>query len=235
MFVIDRQRHAHSGEDSPTEIILLAGTTGNVYTVVVDKVPSCDCPHARKGNQCKHIVYVLNRVSRAPAHLQYQLAFVSAELREIFAKAPPLPSETADKDDEHDGNRKAIEGECPICCDDFEPNSGEKIFYCKAACGNNVHARCFQQWAATKKAQGTAITCPFCRTPWESDANKEIARGPWAKEGPRNAEGYVNIARQLGLSGRRDYSTYHGYWVRQQARNGEIGWDDDGVMGHDLY
>jgi hypothetical protein len=31
-----------------------------------------------------------------------------------------------------------------------------------------------------------------------------------------NEEGYVNVADELGLSGERDYSTYHPYWVRQQ-------------------
>jgi hypothetical protein len=227
MFVLDRQRDA-SESGHPTETISLAGTTGNVYTIVVDKVPSCDCPHAKKGNQCKHIAYVLARVLRAPAKLQYQLAFISAELREIFMQAPPLPSETAEQDSEKDGKRKPIEGECPICCVDFEPGSGEKIVYCKAACGNNIHAECFRQWAVTK----SPVTCPFCRTRWVAEgdeaAAKDVARG-----GPKNAEGYVNVAAQLGLSGRRDYSTYHSHWVRRQAMQGEISWDEDGVMGHD--
>lgn len=32
-----------------------------------------------------------------------------------------------------------------------------------------------------------------------------------------NAEGYVNVAGELGLNGARDYSTYHQRWVRQQG------------------
>ncbi|KAK0856555.1 hypothetical protein LTR03_001292 [Friedmanniomyces endolithicus] len=128
MFCLDRQRDT-SKPSHPIETISLAGTTGNVYTIVIDKVPSCDCPHARKGNQCKHIAYVLSRVLRAPARLEYQLALTSVELREIFAKAPPLPSETAEKGEEKDGRRKAVEGECRICCVDFEPESGEAVVY----------------------------------------------------------------------------------------------------------
>ena len=223
MFVLDRQR-AESDPETPSETISLAGTTGNIYTITIDKVPTCDCPHARKGNQCKHIIYVLSRVLRAPAELEYQLAFISTELKDIFARAPPLPSETARNDDK-DGNRKPVEGECPICCNDFEPESYESIVYCKAACGNNIHKDCFGQWAATKKGQ--AITCPFCRSPWQGDEDqlKQIARS-----GSKNADGYVNVASQLGLSGRRDYSTYNSYWVRGQARRGEIAWDEDGVM-----
>ncbi|KAK5126349.1 hypothetical protein LTR85_010585 [Meristemomyces frigidus] len=226
MFALDRRRDT-SNPGHPTETVSLAGTTGNVYTVVIDKVPSCDCPHAKKGNQCKHIAYVLSRVLRAPSNLEYQLAFISSELRDIFAKAPPLPSETAESE-KKDGNRKPLEDECPICCVDFEPESGEAIVYCKAACGNNIHKTCFQKWAATKR--GGTVTCPFCRTPWEGDEEtvKQVA-----KSGPKSEEGYVNVASQLGLSGRRDYSTYHSHWVRRQAMRGEIEWDEDGVMDHE--
>ena len=210
MFVLDRQRNSER-PDHPVETISLAGTTGNVYHIVIDKLPGCDCPHARKGNQCKHIIYVLSRVLRVPSHLEYQLAFLSSELREIFAQAPPLPSQQADNT-EKDGNRKPLEGECPICCVDFEPdNNSEEVVYCKAACGNNVHKQCFEQWAATKKGGG--VTCPFCRTPWQGDEDslKKVARS-----GKINDEGYVNVASQLGLSGRRDYSGYHQHWVRRQ-------------------
>lgn len=226
MFALDRNR-SNENPEHPSETISLAGTTGNVYTICIDKVPTCNCPHAMKGNQCKHVVYVLSRVLRAPSELEYQLAFTSSELRDIFANAPPLPSEAASSDAQ-DGNRKPVEGECPICCNDFERGSSETIVYCKAACGNNIHKDCFAQWAATKRGQ--TITCPFCRSPWQDDeANlPEIAKGA-----SRNAEGYVNVASQLGLSGRRDYSTYNSFWVRGQARRGRIAWDEDGVMEHE--
>lgn len=223
MFALDRQR-SNDNPDHPSETVSLAGTTGNVYTITIDKVPSCDCPHARKGNQCKHIVYVLSRILRAPSDLEYQLAFLSEELKRIFENAPPLPSETAGEDAK-DGNRKPVEGECPICCMDFEPESSESIVYCKAVCGNNIHKDCFAQWAATKNGQ--VVTCPFCREPWKGDETqlKEVA-----KNGTKNAEGYVNVASQLGISGRRDYSTYNSFWVRGRAQRGEVEWDVDGVM-----
>ncbi|KAL1591191.1 hypothetical protein WHR41_00387 [Cladosporium halotolerans] len=226
MFALDRQRSCSDAEH-PIETVSLAGTTGNVYTITIDKVPSCDCPHAKKGNQCKHIAYVLSRVLRAPQHLEYQLAFISSELREIFENAPPLPSETAENAVK-DGNRKPIEGDCPICCVDFEPDNREEIVYCKASCGNNIHKECFSQWAATKRGQN--VTCPFCRAPWQGDEEqlKQVA-----KSGAKNSEGYVNVASQLGLSGRRDYSTYHAHWVRGQVRRGRISWDEDGVMDHE--
>lgn len=227
MYVLDRQQSDNSG--IPTETVTIAGTTGNVYRVTIGRVPSCDCPYARKGNQCKHIAYVLSRVLRVRSELEYQLAFIDSELKEIFQNAPPLPSETVEEDAK-DGNRKHIEGDCPICCVEFEPASGEKIVYCKAACGQNVHDECFSRWAATKG--GIDVPCPFCRTPWQQD-EEQLKRV--ASSGERNAEGYVNVASQLGMSGRRDYSTYHPFWVSQQADEGHIAWDDEGVMHHTYH
>lgn len=56
MFVISRKRS--DNEEIPEEVVEIAGTTGNVYNVRVNNEPSCSCPDAAKGNQCKHIVYV---------------------------------------------------------------------------------------------------------------------------------------------------------------------------------
>lgn len=210
MFVIERTRSG--SEECPEELIELAGTTGNIYTVHIAKVPSCDCPHAKKGNQCKHIVYVMSRVLRAPDNLQYQLALLSSELREILGNAPPILNED---NTSRDGNRKPVEDDCPICCTEFEPT--EEIVWCKAACGNNVHKECFEKWAASRKGQSGGVTCPFCRTPWigDEDMLKKIA-----KSGKKNADGYVNVAAELGISGQRDYSTYHSFWVGRQQREG---------------
>ena len=54
--ILNRER---CGTDEvPEEKILMAGSTGNVYEQHIKQIPSCDCPHAKKGNQCKHIIYV---------------------------------------------------------------------------------------------------------------------------------------------------------------------------------
>ena len=210
MFALDRQRN-NDNPAHPTETISLAGTTGNIYTIVIDKVPRCDCPHALKGHQCKHVAYVLSRVLRVRAELQYQLAFISSELREMFAQAPPLPSAPAEE--QTSGNRKPIEGECPICVEDFDVERRESIVYCQASCGNNIHKQCFEKWAATKR--GGEVTCPYCRSPWQAD---DSSAGIAAGRGKRNEEGYVNVAAQLGLSGERDYSSYHPFWLGTAGR-----------------
>ena len=53
------------------------------------------------------------------------------------------------------------------------------------------------------------------RTTWQGDEDsiKKIKNAT----GKVNGEGYVNVAAELGLSGARDYSTYHQQWVRQQG------------------
>jgi hypothetical protein len=56
MFVIGRSRTGT--EENPEENVDIVGTTGNIYRVTIRRVPSCTCPDALKGNQCKHIVYV---------------------------------------------------------------------------------------------------------------------------------------------------------------------------------
>ncbi|KAI9680577.1 MAG: hypothetical protein M1817_004017 [Caeruleum heppii] len=210
MFVIDRVRTGT--EDVPEETFDMAGTTGNIYSVHISQRPTCTCPdHRQKGNLCKHIIYVLVNVLKAPQHLQYQVALLSTELREIFANAPAAPGARPGGpiDDERAGHRKPVEGDCPICVLEFEPDK-EEIVWCKAACGNNIHKECFQRWAASKA--GEVVKCVFCRTIWQGDEEsiKKIS-----KTGPKNADGYVNVAAELGLSGHRDTSSYHQHWVRR--------------------
>jgi hypothetical protein len=58
MFLIDRERKASMDGNHDEEVFDIAGTTGNIYQVKISEVPSCTCSDAKKGNQCKHIVYV---------------------------------------------------------------------------------------------------------------------------------------------------------------------------------
>ncbi|AEO65548.1 2815dc52-e2f3-4190-a60c-7886d535df48 [Thermothielavioides terrestris] len=219
-YVLSRTRHGTP--DCPEETVELTGSTGNVYTVEIARQPRCDCPHARAGNQCKHVLYVLARVLRARFELVYQLALLAEELREIFAGAPPPLAE----DDgggggggggAQNGRRKPVDGDCPICFCEMEPAGGEPLVWCRAACGQNIHKACFETWAATKRRQAAAagggatgeVTCPYCRSVWEGD--EDMVR-KIVKDGKRNAEGYINVASQLGISTQRDYSTYSRWW-----------------------
>jgi hypothetical protein len=178
-------------------MVELTGSTGNIYNVCIARKPSCDCPHAMKGHQCKHWIYVMSRVLRAKFEHVYQLALLSSELRDIFAGAPPPPDGTAADCDKH---RKPVEGDCPICFNEMDANA-EAVVWCKAACGQNIHKQCFEMWAATKRQAsiGTAadVTCPYCRSVWQGD---EDSLRNIKTTGKLNSEGYVNIADQLGIS-----------------------------------
>ena len=109
--------------------------------------------------------------------LAYQLALLSTELVEIFSNAPVTPQSTSGATSistETGGSRKPVEGDCPICVMEFE--EGDDIVWCKAACGNNIHRQCFEQWAKSKAGQ---VKCVYCRTPWKGDEDsiKRISRG----------------------------------------------------------
>lgn len=207
-FVLTRSR---SGEgDDQQETVELAGSTGNVYTVRIGRQPTCDCPHAAKGNQCKHVLYVMKRVLRAKFDYVYQLALLGHEVREIFDTAGPIPSseeEGAAGSEEADPNRKPVEGDCPICYEVLA--DGEAIVWCKASCGNNLHRSCIEMWAATKRQQGSSkVTCPYCRSDWEGDTDMIIKI---EKTGAIGAEGYRNVADQLGISTERGMSLH--FWL----------------------
>jgi uncharacterized Zn-finger protein len=222
--VLSRERHG--SDEVPEEKVVIAGSTGNVYTVNVGLVPECDCPHANKGNQCKHIIYVMIRILKAPERVAYQLALLSSELRDLFSSAPLIPGAKAESqkssDEEQDGNRKPIEGECPICYDDLDSGK-ETIVYCKASCGNNIHQSCMKKWISMA-TRGKA-TCPYCRAIWAGDTGPDVKLGDVDTKGlKRNEDGYVNVAQQLGLSGERDYSSYHSFWVRRHLGMGRH-WD----------
>ena len=195
-YVLSRTRSG-AGEE-PEETVEMTGSTGNIYTVVVARQPVCDCPQGKEGKQCKHIIYVLARVLRAKHEYLYQLALLSTELQDIFANAPPPIDEDGEVGD-GSRNRKPVEGDCPICFCDMESEGREAIVWCRAACGQNIHKKCFEMWAKTKRQQGRAaqVTCPYCRSVWEGD--KDLVK-KIEKTGARNGEGYVNVADQVGVS-----------------------------------
>ncbi|OTB09821.1 hypothetical protein K445DRAFT_323604 [Daldinia sp. EC12] len=202
-YVLGRTRAGTA--DCPEESVELTGSTGNIYIVRIAQQPTCTCPHAQSGHQCKHIIYVLSRVLRARFDLVYQLALLPSELREIFEHAPPIEIEGQSSSEAYDKNRKPLEGDCPICFMPFE--SAEDTVYCRVTCGQNIHKECFEMWAITKrKSTKDQVTCPMCRTPWQGDDDtvKKIKN-----KGNKGSDGYVNVADQLGISRERDYSTYY--------------------------
>jgi hypothetical protein len=193
-------------EDSGRKYAVL-GSTGNVYTVKVGPLVSCDCPDAAKGNVCKHQLFVMLKVLRAAesSKLIYQRALLSHELAELFAKGGAARPEAVASSSvveayaEATGKSRAPAEEeaaaaplrnsdCPVC---FEALGTEKCEVC-VTCHNGIHAECFGMWVRTK---GTAaVTCPLCRSAWPEAATSS---------GRLGAEGFVNLAREAGVSSYR--------------------------------
>ncbi|KXT16672.1 hypothetical protein AC579_8035 [Pseudocercospora musae] len=193
MFVLDRVRDVHDDrhtnlEDCPCETITVAGSKDNVYTVAI---------YQKKGQEtpCKHSIYVSHKILKAPEHLKYQQAFLTPEPKELFAHAPRLPSEIAEQTMK-DGNRKAATGDCPICFEDLEEREG--LTWCEAACGNNLHVACFQQWERAKNP----VTGPYCRPHWQTEntgqsEQKAMVTKTNMSTAATGVGGYANVMDQL--------------------------------------
>jgi hypothetical protein len=66
--------------------------------------------------------------------------------------------------------RKTIEGECPICHDDLNPEDDD-VAFCRASCGQNIHEKCIEQW---HQARAGPTTCPMCRRRWRQKSENAI-------------------------------------------------------------
>ncbi|KAK0505398.1 hypothetical protein EDD18DRAFT_1129186 [Armillaria luteobubalina] len=216
-FMIDRERDG----DEPKETFNVLGSTGNVYTVVIDHTPRCNCPDALKGNHCKHIIFVFIKVLQVHHESShwYQKALLTAELQDIFAHAPNAVANErlrqahlqATGKAPASGSNKASnkrmpteEDDCPICYDKMHTEPENRLTWCEV-CGNALHGVCFAQWQATALKSGKNVTCVWCRAEWVlPDAGKGKGKGKAIGE-----EGYVNLAAVAGVSPQRDTSSYY--------------------------
>ncbi|KAI9638097.1 uncharacterized protein MKK02DRAFT_42484 [Dioszegia hungarica] len=95
MFMMTRRRIREGPQAAEKYAVL--GSTGNVYTVIIDAKPSCDCPDCMKGNSpCKHIVFVFLKVLKLPVSstIWYQKGLTqNSELATVWETAPANPSD----------------------------------------------------------------------------------------------------------------------------------------------
>ncbi|GJE85079.1 hypothetical protein PsYK624_011560 [Phanerochaete sordida] len=213
-FMVDRKRNG----DELREEFQVLGSTGNVYTVAIDKLPSCNCPDALKGNHCKHILFIYAKVLQVPftSHVWYQKALLTSELQEIFANAPLAPNDMANprvrdayaqatgkavaSSSSSNSNRKLPkeDDDCPVCYEEMYGTAESKLSFCET-CGNCLHKQCLTQWLLHKP------TCPMCRSNWAGPEGGRSGRGKASVD----ADGYLNLASVAGLSPERDTSSYY--------------------------
>ncbi|KAJ3477870.1 hypothetical protein NLI96_g10165 [Meripilus lineatus] len=234
-FMIDRSR---IGDELREEFSVL-GSTGNVYTVVIDKKPSCSCPDSMKGNHCKHILFIFLKVLQVTqaSGYWYQKALLTSELEDIFNNAPPAPAAVANArvqeaysqatgkssstSDTGSSNKRipGPEDDCPICYENMHKVAEKSLSFCHE-CGNALHKECFQQWS---RAATGGVTCVFCRTEWVTPSTSKRP----ATAGVRTSEGYVNLANVAGVSTMRDTSSYYHGPSRGSRYYGYQHYDED--------
>ncbi|KZO97068.1 hypothetical protein CALVIDRAFT_454547, partial [Calocera viscosa TUFC12733] len=222
-YLVDRERDG----DELRETFKVLGSTGNIYTVTIDKVPACNCPDALKGNHCKHILFVFLKVLNVSQYSSYyyQKALLSTELAEVFNSAPAAPTVVAAERIRQAyatastsasasapaaaAKRLPQEGDdCPICYEAMPVNSDAGLVFCRS-CGNGLHKGCFTQWAKTPNGR----TCVTCRAAWPHEG-AAAALGNGQGEGGEeegapavNVDGYINVAGVAGISPVRDTSS----------------------------
>ncbi|KAF8888914.1 hypothetical protein CPB84DRAFT_1684017, partial [Gymnopilus junonius] len=156
MFLVDRRRN----EGELREEFSILGSTGNVYTVMIDKMSRCNC------TTCKHVLFVFLKVLqvRRESALWYQKALLSTELEQIFRDAPLAPNSMAHPHIceaygratgkipvDIDLGKKCILGpddDCPICYDIMHEAVEDSLYtnsltFCQE-CGSALHNECFQ-------------------------------------------------------------------------------------------
>ncbi|PPQ68076.1 hypothetical protein CVT24_002940 [Panaeolus cyanescens] len=223
MFMIDRTRR----DGELREEFSVLGSTGNVYTVTIDKLPRCNCPDAAKGNHCKHILFVFFKVLqvRQSSTTWYQKALITSELEEIFRNAPLAPNSIAHPHilaAHARATGKAVpetptggtgqtnkripseDDDCPICYDGMHGVPESSLVFCEE-CGNALHKECFGQWKRTAASTGKSLTCVWCRASWIEPHLPGTAGGGAS----RDSEGYLNLAGVANVSPVRDTSTYY--------------------------
>lgn len=236
--MIDRRRN----DGDLREEFSVLGSTGNVYTVTIDKTPRCNCPDALKGNHCKHILFILIKVLQVSqvSGVWYQKALLTTELETIFAEAPLAPNDVTNSRirEAHDRalgrstavtpavqNKKRIPGkddDCPICYDGMHGVAETALVFCEE-CGNALHKECFGQWRTTSVNSGKELNCVWCRARWVVPGAAPTA----AVVGARRQGGYMNLGAVAGISPVRDTSTYYHGPRRGQRYYGAQEYYDD--------
>ena len=91
----------------------------------------------------------------------------------------------------------SADDDCAICYETLDDHTS--LVWCRAQCGQNLHAACFAQWRGTKLKQGDAVDCPHCRSAWiepkpAAGAAAAAGGGIAAVAEPVMAGGFLNLS-----------------------------------------
>ncbi|OLN95680.1 hypothetical protein CCHL11_04889 [Colletotrichum chlorophyti] len=160
----------HDQYGGPKSISLSLRGSTETYGVTIATQTSCDCTsfRFRPGSNCKHIIYVLTHVLRAPAELLPQRTLFAEELSKLIDNAPKVrftPAEVSSNPALSNGVPKPKDGKsCPVCYKDL----GEQQAVCCAKCGHSAHSSCFAVYSV--QLAGWGLNCPVCQNDWAAAA-----------------------------------------------------------------
>ncbi|KAK2040277.1 SAP domain-containing protein [Colletotrichum somersetense] len=167
MYII-KQRDNYDG--SPGFTVSIHGTSSDTYQVTIGNETSCNCTSMtfRPKSNCKHIIYVLTHVLRAPDEFLPQRTLFTEELTKLLDRAPKVRFTAAEASTDpsmSDGVPKPKDSKCcPVCFKDI----GETQTVCCGKCGNHTHSSCFDAYA--QEVSGWAVDCAVCQGTWSPAA-----------------------------------------------------------------
>ncbi|EFQ27618.1 SAP domain-containing protein [Colletotrichum graminicola M1.001] len=168
MYII-KQQDNHDGSPGLTVGVYSEMGSDN-YQVTIGNKTSCNCSSItfRPKSNCKHIIYVLTHILRAPAELLPQRTLFTEELMKLLDHAPKVRFTAAEVSTDpcmSDGVPKSKDGNCcPVCFKDI----GEAQTACCGKCGYHTHSSCFDIYA--RELSGWGVDCAVCQGAWSPAA-----------------------------------------------------------------
>ncbi|KAM0279095.1 hypothetical protein ACHAQH_004781 [Verticillium albo-atrum] len=152
-----------TGSDNVKSADFYLRSSDKTYCITIDEAPKCEC--AAK-NHCKHIIYVLVHVLRAPEALIHQNRFLQDEIRSLLTRGPNLRPTMAQIDNDptmKDGIPKdKIAQDCPVC---YQVLGDDSSVVC-ATCGRHAHESCHKIWEHENSGWGP-LKCATCQSIWK--------------------------------------------------------------------
>ena len=147
-------------EDNSASFQVL-GSTGNIYNVALNGVPSCSCPdHSTRHKRCKHILFMLIKIFNvqdpykdtfSQEEIQNCIDLYKNNIEKFNVKVDP---NTINKTNDYDVGEKFLDDDCCVCLDPLQ--NGETLVHCKKVCGRCIHVNCYNMIKRVSK------NCPYC-------------------------------------------------------------------------
>ena len=151
---------------------------------------------------CFHVLFVILKVLKVPnIHpLSFQTSLTDSEVSRLLSGSfegnqssstsivRRVQRSSKAKNDEQSAKEIDVHGfvtrqelndeegiPCPICQDDIK--AAQALTWCRKGCGNNIHAKCMQNYAQYKMVHKEVVGCPLCREEWTLDLLQGDCRG----------------------------------------------------------